>query len=261
MTEQAITVGEFRVGSVLGRSFSILFKNIVPFGLLSVLILAPTNLYEIFSAPAQPEAYSEELVFDWTALGVLAVEALLGYLLTAALVYGTVQDLRGRRVNLGDCIGRGFATMFAVLGVAIVSSIVIGVGTLLLIIPGVIAMTILWVAIPAAVIERNGLGALSRSSELTRGFRWKILFVLLLLIVIAMFAGALAGGIAGFAIAISSPGGDPALVTETTAFGLVMWITTALTHALMAVASAVGYHDLRVAKEGVDVEQIAAVFD
>ena len=46
-----------------------------------------------------------------------------------------------------------------------------------------------------------------------------------------------------------------------TAMMVALWILTALSTALYAVVSAVGYHDLRVAKEGVDAEQIAAVFD
>ena len=39
------------------------------------------------------------------------------------------------------------------------------------------------------------------------------------------------------------------------------WAVTALFGAFYAVVTAVSYHDLRVVKEGVGIEQIAAVFD
>ena len=41
--------------------------------------------------------------------------------------------------------------------------------------------------------------------------------------------------------------------------GSLIW--TAIGAAFSSVVIAVAYHDLRVAKEGVDIEQIAAVFD
>ena len=51
MTEPAVSASEFRVGSVLGRGFSILLKNIVPFGLLAVLVMSPPYIYALAVDP------------------------------------------------------------------------------------------------------------------------------------------------------------------------------------------------------------------
>jgi hypothetical protein len=51
----------------------------------------------------------------------------------------------------------------------------------------------------------------------------------------------------------------PAAGTILTFLVTVAW--TAIWGAYYAVSAAVSYHDLRVAKEGVDIEQIVAVFD
>ena len=45
MSERAAEVPEFRVFSVLGWSFAILFRNILPFGIIVLLFTAPAFIY------------------------------------------------------------------------------------------------------------------------------------------------------------------------------------------------------------------------
>jgi hypothetical protein len=122
------------------------------------------------------------------------------------------------------------------------------VGFLLLVIPGLIVMTMFWVAIPAAVVERPGVFAsLGRSLDLTRGCRWRVFGVVVILIVISLVAQQIAGMVAAASGAV---------------FGIVfVAFVTAFFTALTAVAGAVSYHDLRLAKEGGDSADIAAVYD
>lgn len=60
---------------------------------------------------------------------------------------------------------------------------------------------------------------------------------------------------------ILAPITDSSMVTNLNVLLLGNLVITAFFNAPWAVIGAVGYHDLRVAKEGIDVEQIAAVFD
>jgi hypothetical protein len=48
---------------------------------------------------------------------------------------------------------------------------------------------------------------------------------------------------------------------DLTFYFLVVIVIMMFVSALESVVVAVGYHDLRLAKEGIDTEQIAAVFD
>src|SRR5258707_3650383 len=58
--------------------------------------------------------------------------------------------------------------------VAVVAGILIVIGFVLIIVPGLILLTIWSVAVPAVVIERPpGLAALGRSRELVRGNGWQ----------------------------------------------------------------------------------------
>ena len=184
-----------------------------------------------------------------TSVVAILVQLFLGYFLTAALVYGTIRELRGSRANLGECVGRGLALVFPVIGVAFVAFIAGALGFLLLIVPGLIVVTMLWVAIPAAVVERPGvIRSLGRSRELTKGSRWRVFGIIVILFVIEVLPTGVVDALLG-------------ATGNLTAYLVVSWLVTAFVMAFSAVVAAVGYHDLRVAKEGVDVEQIAAVFD
>ena len=59
-----------------------------------------------------------------TGFVAMVLQILVGFLLpqavTAAIVYGTFQDMRGQRTGVGDAISRGFSLIMPVAGVAIV---------------------------------------------------------------------------------------------------------------------------------------------
>lgn len=245
----------FRVGRVLTQSFSIFFRNIAPFGLLALVITSPTYLYQMFAGV--PDFTNLETAPNFSATMVVMgfVGLLLSYLVTAALVYGTLEDLRGNKVSVGDCFSQGIARMFPVTGIAIVNMILIAIAFVFLVIPAFIVITMLWVTVPVAVVERRGLGSLGRSAELTKGHRWAIFGLLLIMGVVMMAIGMLFGVFSG----MSMMGG----ITDTTYTILlsINWLSGAFIAMFAAILGAVTYHDLRVSKEGLDTDQIASVFD
>ena len=257
MTDISAGGAEFRAGRVIAQSFSTFFRNNVPFGLLAMVVMAPVYIYSFLAMPGDMAALGGgELEAGYGSIAASIAEVLLGYLVTAALVYGTLQDLKNNKASIGECFSQGLARMFPALGVAILSAIIMLVGLILLVIPGLMFMVMLWVAIPVVVTERRGFGSLGRSMELTKGYRWRVFFVAVMLLAIifglAMLVG---GGIAGLAI------GGAGIDGMMQGIVVMQWILSALMTSFMAVVYAVTYHDLRVAKEGVDTDQIAAVFD
>jgi hypothetical protein len=244
----------FRVGAALGRSFKVLFRNIVPFGLLAILFNLPMQfISQLFIVEGQ-----DITEINWLMVPVFIVgNVLLGFLLSATLVYGTVLDLRGGRAGVFECISRGLGLLLPVVGVGLLVGLVIGLAALLLLIPGIIAMVMLWVAVPVAVVERPGIMAsLSRSMALTKGYRWHLLGLILILVILSSVIGAIIGGVIGFGAYFLADGS----ISDTVSL-IINVVVQAFSGALIAVASAVAYHDLRIAKEGASVEQIAAVFD
>jgi hypothetical protein len=252
----SVTANTFSVGNAIGTAFSVLFRNIVPFGILCLLVTAPSFLFWLLPGIGVSENYGvtdSGISYRWNAVGgggfAYLLQLVLGQLGTAALTYGTFQDLRGRQASLDECVRRGIALILPVIGVAIVMTIIISVGTLLLVVPGLIFATMLWVAIPVAVVERPGvIASLKRSATLTKGHRWQIFGILILLVLISVALGWLVG----FVLPLSG-------TVTIAAFG--NWVVQAFTTALGAVIAAVSYHALRVSKEGGDINDIAAVFD
>ena len=105
-----------------------------------------------------------------------------------------------------------------------------------------------FVAIPACVVEQTDPSkSLDRSAALTKGNRWKVFGMMTLVILISGIGAALIGALpkaAGLTVGLLA-----ALIVETpvSAFSAVLGVVT--------------YHELRVAKEGVDTDQIAEVFE
>lgn len=242
--------GRFMIGEVLGQTFSVVLANIIPFGSLAVLVTAPPYLYAFLFDPQLALASMDfSYGMPWKTITFSIFDYLLTYLVSAALVYGTFQEIRGRRASLGDCINTGVALIFPVVGVSALAGIATFLGMLAFVIPGVIVMIVLWVAIPAAVIERQGVfKSLSRSANLTSGYRWKIFFIAVILFVVAVIASF----VAEFFIS---------LFASLRAAVLVNFFLFAAIALVSGVVSAISYHQLRLAKEGADINEIAAVFD
>lgn len=133
----------------------------------------------------------------------LLVALALGFagnsLLTGALVE-VVKDLHedGDRVGgIGEMFRRATGKLRPLLGVSLLSGFGIGLGLLLLVIPGVVLMVRWAVAVPVVMIEgRSPRQALRRSRELVRGNGRAVLNVLLAVGLLTGFVGGLVGVLA-----------------------------------------------------------------
>jgi hypothetical protein len=246
--DSAIGGGEFRVGRVLSRSLSALFRNFPKYLMFGVVMAVP-NFYSVLHyGSVKIESQSVSVTNNAGLLSILLSMVLLA-LVQAAMIHGAFQDIRGQAFNLGASVRRALSRFLPVLGTSICATIIIFLGTCLLIVPGLILLSMFLVAIPVCVVEALGpFQSLGRSRELTKGHRWSIFaiyIVPLLVLGIGSFifqgVGAAMGGMMGAAVA---------------SFAFV-----AVTSPYQALVAIVAYHDLRCAKEGLDIEQLAAVFD
>jgi hypothetical protein len=247
----------FAVGSVLNRSFSIWFRNIIPFTLMVAVMESPMLVDFYMVASGAIEMYG-----DLFAITFLLGTFLLGLVATGALTFGVFQQLKGSPAGIGDSIAVGFSRLLPVIGVGLVLAIILG--AVFLAISMVVGVAVgavgfagfitlplfafffsvmckYYVAVPAAVVEKPGvLGALRRSAELTQGGRVTVFLIWLALIGLRMLAELVIRNV------------------DTTG-----WIDVGFTVfwvALQATTSAVIYHDLRVSKEGVDIGELTRVF-
>src|SRR5205823_4750623 len=113
--------------------------------------------------------------------------AILQPVLAGAVISGTVDELSGRRAGFGRSLATGLRRMLPTLAVSILVAVSTALGVIALIVGAYVVMCMLYVAVPVSVIEKPGVfAALSRSAELTKGYRW---WVFLLVFVIGAIVG------------------------------------------------------------------------
>jgi hypothetical protein len=174
---------------------------------------------------------------------------LLSMLSQAVILQAAFQDMRRQPVNLMESLKVGLRRFFPVIGLALLTGFLVMIGFILLIVPGFIFYTMWFVGLPACVVERLGpWSSMKRSAELTKGHRWKIFGLLILLMVV----GGIVAGLIELAL-VPLAGAIVGIIGKL--------IVNAFWAAFSSVIVAVTYHDLRVAKEGIDIEQIVSVFD
>jgi hypothetical protein len=116
------------------------------------------------------------------------VSIVAAFLLQAALVKA-VQDVRDGRVDMsvGETVEAARPYLWSVMGASILAAIAIGIGLVLVIVPGLILITIWAVIVPVIVIERSGaLASFGRSRALVRGRGWHVFGTLVIVFVILL---------------------------------------------------------------------------
>jgi hypothetical protein len=230
---------EFSMGSVMWRALAVLSRNIVPFSIISA------------AAGATPFFYAWRH-YGPVRSGATVLEVLLFPVFhdlgLALIVYAAVLALSGRRVRFDVSIWRGLQRAGPVLVTSVLTLGIMLIGFVLLLVPGLIATVVLYVAIPACVLERLGpVQSIKRSVSLTRGCGWRI-FAVSYAVLIVTIAG-------NWLIGVLTPAA-PGWLPPALAFGWMM-----LSNAYEAVLIAVIYYQLRIVKDGTDPSGIAAVFD
>jgi hypothetical protein len=145
------------------------------------------------------------------ALIVAAIGTIATYWFQGMVVEAARDILDGRRDHTVGSLLRSVVPVLGALIVAgILAGIAIGIGLLLLIVPGLFLLTIWAVLAPVIVIERkDALSSFGRSRELVRGSGWQVfgvivvLFLLQLIVtaVIQALANSVSDTIVGFSIA------------------------------------------------------------
>ena len=253
MTHVAIDrYSELRVGAVLKRVWTIFSSSFFQFFIVTLVGELPQLLLRK-SFGSSASAIALRTVLD------VVVGTFLGTLVLAVIVCGALQTMRGRSFNVREALGRGIARLWPILGLGSLLALGLTLGLLFLIVPSFV-LGVRWaVAAPVCVVEGyDAITSLRRSAELTNGFRWKIFGIGMLVLVsglaavgaISFFNDVLIGQLFGskgltgdIAVAVSS------LVLASTFLGFYNSVVVVI------------YHDLRVIKEGVVIDQIAAVFD
>ena len=184
-------------------------------------------------------------------LALAAVLGLFGYLLATGAVFKLQLDAYlARPHDIRESIDYAFAghRLLSLLWLGIIATVMIAVGLILLIIPGIYLFVALAFALPVLMLEGlRGMGAISRSMSLVSG-RWWPTFGRLLVGMILYIVAVFIIGVIGSAITHGVSSVSLYLIIN----GIVGIIISVFLAQFIAALINVTYIDLRVRKEGID---------
>lgn len=241
------------VGSLIKDSFSILFRYFFPIvliafvpSLLGVLLAGYLVGFDTVLSLEETEASSSG------ADALVNIVDLVVYSITTALLVQLAYDAKLKKpIRPAKYVGPALSAIFPITILGILVSLLIGLAALALIIPGLWVYAVFSVMEPAVVIERLGFKGLGRSEKLTKNYRWPIVGALALGWVCALIVIVIALGISDYAMS------SDMLLVATLSYAAFTSVGTGL----LSILTALIYARLREIKEGVSVDQIAAVFD
>ncbi len=243
----------FSIGAVFARCFRTYRRRFVSFFLVTLAIAVPLEGAVVVAARTlitRTQIRANPLEFrDFIAPAFAMLLYLALYAAQSALFGGACRDMSGEAPALGRSVRDGLVRLPSGIAAVLISWLAVIAGWVALAFPGIMIFTVTAVAFPACVIERLGpFAAISRSAALTKGHRWRILVIYLIEVI---------GGYGSFV------GGQillEALLPDALA-SLVLIVMQVALIAFTTVLNTAVYFELRAAKQGGGIDQLAAVFD
>lgn len=187
------------------------------------------------------------------------LSAVLSAIAAGASTFIVSESYLGGRITAGEAFRRATPFVGRLISLAIMTTLLSGLGFILLFFPALIIATGLALGIPALVLENKvaATDAMGRAWSLSRGFRWK-LFVALAVVVFLLALPFLSLGV--YAAASLPAGGRPVAIELAgfLGFTILAALLQTLIYPLLYCLLTVAYYDLRVRKEAFDLEVLAA---
>jgi hypothetical protein len=177
----AIDLGRERSALQILRTALVMYRRYpLLFATLAVGVIAPFELAKLAATGEGPLGSGKVGNEGTFLLFELIYYVLVSPLISALHVHAVIEIGEGRRPRIGPVALLGLRVLAVVAAAEIVASILIGLGFIALIVPGII-LGLRWsvVAQTAAVDHEGWMPALRRSAQLTAGHYWHIFRVML----------------------------------------------------------------------------------
>ena len=213
-------------------------------------------------ASVDPNAFdldSTETVDSGTALAGTLVASLIQFAAAALAIAACFKAISaaylGEHAGVAESLRYAVGRLLPLIVAYILVVIIVVIGLVALIIPGIWLAVKLSMVFPAVVFERTGpFAAIGRSWSLTNGSWWRIFGTLLVVFLITFVLQIVLGGVVGGLLAAADSVSE---LTAAIVLTLVNLLALALTYPLWASVTSVVYYDLRVRNEGFDLQLLA----
>jgi hypothetical protein len=216
-------------------------RNPVQFLLLTSLVHVPWMVLQIV------------LIGNRNGLDALPLEFLLSigafltwFMLSGLVIYLASELYLGREMDAFETLRRMWKRLPAVFVAALVQTLMLFAGAVLFLFPAVWLSALFFAVVPVVVLEGKGpFAAFDRSAELSKGVKWHVLSALGLVVIIRLV-------VAGGVIIVVT------LIKDRTLQYLITGAANIIIYPLLGIAEALIYYDVRIRKEGFDIEMMAA---
>lgn len=241
-------------GKIISDAFTLVFRNIGTIGLAALIPMAVSGVVQVAlmglesmdSATAITDPTRYETMTTGLSVAAMVISGLIGVaatlFLAGAVTRAAIDQISHGEANLSVAMAAGIRHLLPVLLIMLVVSVLGYLGAILLIVPGLYVFAMWWVALPSVVDEQRGFSALGRSFELTREYRWPMIGLLLIYILIYLGVSMLAIVPQFVFIALGTAGLALAAILN-----VVVW---SFAYALGFVIAVLAYYRLREIKEG-----------
>jgi hypothetical protein len=244
--------------------FKIVFVVITPVQLLAMLVLASTTpdpdlISPTFQTPQPGEIPAPDAGDVWALIAGILLTSLLSWIATTIATGACYKTVGG--AYLGEAPGWKESLRFAgsrlrpLLWLTFLAAILTGLGFVACIIPGIWLVVSWAVAVPALLTEDvRGRKALGRSFRLVKHRWWPTLGALALGF---LLAGIVSGAISAAVTALAFTDVGESLLATLLVDAIAGTISGVLVTPFQAALATIIYFDLRVRKEGFDLELLA----
>ncbi|HEX2039888.1 MAG TPA: hypothetical protein VHF47_09195 [Acidimicrobiales bacterium] len=253
----AIKVYRARFGTLV-KTVGVVVAPVFVLGALVQLSLLPDSEDDVVQTdPVTGEITTVDASEVWTIVAGFILLAFLTYLAaqlaTAAAFKIIGASYLGEEVEWRDSLRFAFGRLRSLVWLSILTGLGLLLGFLACILPGIYLYGAWSVAVPALVLEdARGRAALGRSRRLVQGRWWPVFGVVVLSWLLTTIVSGALGGLLGGIVAF----GDNDTVAAF-ADAVAQAAASMLTTPFAAAVATVLYFDLRVRKEGFDLELLA----
>jgi hypothetical protein len=269
------------VGEILDVGIKIYMRNALTLFKIVVFVVLPAqilvNIAEISALPSNVTLQSGSgggvspfggtMVQDGTITGHQLTVLLVGFIAAFLIQFVAARFAQagcfraiadaylGEEVSWRSSLGFALRRLPAIVGLSILSGIIVGLATLLCVIPGIYFYVAFSVAVPVLLVEGAGPSrSLGRSRELVQGRWWGTLGVTAVgYFLVTIVSLTISGLVVGVAFAAPARNTVSGFVLNTLSATLGSMIATPAAAAFITVL----YIDLRVRKEGFDLLLLA----
>jgi len=244
-----VELKQWSFGELIGLTFSLALAHMPKLLAIGFVCGLPALLmrFVLFGVLSEPGASpSRAAAVGGITLVLLIISVVVYSFEQAANILILSGSFTEKEYTIPEALRVGLRKMGPILAFSFTSGLVVMLGFLLFIVPGLVFMTWFYVGVPVIVLEdRPAAAAMTRSRELSAGHRWQLfgfIFIMVILVgVVTNLIDYLFEQLLGLNVLSTTLG----------------WAVQIVAYVFSSSAPVVYYFHLRVTKEALDVEKLS----